>query len=40
MEDCFTVLNNDGFYVFGAAITNFDVISVENTVNLWFFVLI
>lgn len=34
VEDCFIVINNDGFYVFGAAITNFDVISVENTVNL------
>ena len=37
MEDCFTVLSNDGFYVFGAAIANFDVISFENTVNYYFF---
>ena len=35
--DHFTVVGNDALYVFGAAIANFDVISVENTVKLMIF---
>ena len=31
------MVRNDAFFVFGAAIGNFDVISVENTVKLMIF---
>ena len=37
VEDCFIVINNDGFYVFGAAMANFGVIYIKNTVKFKIF---
>ena len=37
IEVRFIVLGNNAFYIFGAAIANFDIISVENTVKFMIF---
>ena len=37
IENSFIVVGYDAFYVFSAAIANFDVISVENTVKFMIF---
>ena len=33
VEDLSVVVGNDAFYIFGAAMANFDIISDENTVK-------
>ena len=37
IEVRFIVLGNNAFYIFGAVIANFDIISVENTVKFMIF---